>query len=342
MDTYLLGLKFGTTLTIIVVGIFGFIGVIYLLAKLNIFFTLVKEGTAKAIMRFNKFSRIVVSYKNHEVNDDWDVVEEKPNSMSKLLKLFGGLRFVGLPIINTVYRYKFKWTSYEQLDESGKTTTKPKTKEEFLDFILVQDDVYFTFLDAAETKGMVPVDVSLLLTLRIKNPYKALFKIQHWLEATLNLIKPAFRSFVADKKFEDLVAQKEAIKREVGSFISETRIDEEILRNYGVEIVAVEMVEVGPAGERGSIYVGAATKLWEAEKESERIMKLADAEIERVNRVYGAVKGQGKEGLFLRTLESVEQAGKEPGKFIIFPLGGVKDLMKMWTGSGEKDEKKEG
>lgn len=328
-SAYLTGIQMGLVLLAAAIGMLCFIASVYFLAKLNIFFTLVKEGTAKAVLRFGKFRKIVMSYKSHDINENWEVVEREQFSW---FKLFSGLRWIGFPIINTVHKYRFSWSSYEQIDESGKIMTKPKTTEKEIDFILVQDDVYFTVIEAAETKGMVPVDVSLLLTLRVKNPYKALFRIQHWLEASLNRVKPAFRSFIAQKEFKDLIAQKEAIEEQVGSFIAESKIDEFILNNYGVELVAVEMVKIDPSGKRGEAYAEAASKLWEAERELERIKTIADAETQRIDRIYTKIKSFGEEGMFLRTLEAVEQAGKEPGKFVIFPLGGIKDLIKNWTG----------
>lgn len=140
------------------------------------------------------------------------------------------------------------------------------SKEETIDFILVQDDVYYAFVDEAETKGMVPVNVSLLLTLRVVNPYKALYRVQHWLEATQNRIKPAFRSFVALKEFEELTKQREAVEEELNSFLRGTKVDEFISDNYGVELVAVEIVRIDPAGEWAAKFAEAATKKWLAEK----------------------------------------------------------------------------
>jgi len=42
-------------------------------------------------------------------------------------------------------------------------------------------------------------------------PYKVLFRAHQWLEFTVNRIGPYIRQFVATKKFEELVAEKQAM-----------------------------------------------------------------------------------------------------------------------------------
>ena len=333
MESFWEGFVVGLGMIATVAIAFGVLATTYVLAEHNIFVTVVKEGTAKAILRWKRFHRLAMSYRGNDFNADWNVVaaeEPQQRSQSRLFGWTSGLRWVGIPFVNSVHSYRFKWTSYE--DE------KIVSKEETIDFILVQDDVYYAFVDEAETKGMVPVNVSLLLTLRVVNPYKALYRVQHWLEATQNRIKPAFRSFVALKEFEELTKQREAVEEELNSFLRGTKVDEFISDNYGVELVAVEIVRIDPAGEWAAKFAEAATKKWLAEKDKDQIEVLADAEVQRLDRIYGKVASYGDTGLFIRAVEAVEQAGKGPSNLVIFPFGALADIVKGWTGGKKEKE----
>lgn len=332
MEAFWMGFGIGLFVVLGVALFFGAIAVVWLLASRDIFFTLVREGTAKAILRWKRFSRLTMSYRGHELDNDWNVVSTTAPAaptQKRWFRWMSGLQWVGIPFMNSVHSYRFKWTSYEE--------EKTVQKEEVIDFVLVQDDVYYSFVDEAETKGMVPVNVALLLTLRVVNPYKALFRVQHWLEATQNRLKPAFRSFVALKEFEELTKQKEAIEDELNSFLQGTNVDEFIRDNYGIELVAVEIVRIDAAGEWAAKFSEAATKKWLAEKEKQQIETLADAEVERLGRVYGKVASYGDTGLFIRAIEAVEQAGKGPSNLVIFPFGALADIVKGWTGKGGKE-----
>ncbi len=333
MESFWTGFVVGLGAIATVAVAFGVLATVYILAQHNVFFTFVQEGTAKAILRWKRFQRIAMSYRDHELTDAWDIVAAVAAAPTQR-RWFGwmaGLYWIGIPFVNSVHSYRFKWTSYEE--------EKAKSDEKVIDYVLVQDDVYYSFIDEAETKGMVPVNVALLLTLRVVNPYKALFRVQHWLEATQNRIKPAFRSFVALKEFEELTKQKEAVEEELDSFLRGTKVDEFIRDNYGVELVAVEVVRIDPAGEWAKTFTEAATKKWLAEKDKQQIETLADAEVQRLDRVYGKVASYGDTGLFIRAVEAVEQAGKGPSNLVIFPFGALADIVKGWTGK-EREEKK--
>ncbi|MEK7575625.1 MAG: SPFH domain-containing protein [Patescibacteria group bacterium] len=351
MESFWIGLKIGSITLLTLLSMLAIVVLIYNLARYNVFFTIVQEGTAKAILRFGKCRKIVMSYKGHYLDAEWNVkkIDESPSVEEKLLrkildwikKITGGLKWIGIPFINKVHLYRFEWTSYEQVREGEKTIEKPITKEEKdISFILVQDDVYFTFLDKAETKGMIPVDVSLLLTLRVVNPYKALFRIQKWLEATQNRVKPAYRSFTRKKTFEELTEQREAVEDEANSFLKDSQVDNFIKDTYGVELVAVEMVKIDPAGEWGTKFTEEAAKKWSAEKEKERIETLADADVNRMERVYGKITSYGEQGMYIRTVEAIEKTGQGPSNLIIFPFGSIKDIMKGWLGKEKEEDKK--
>lgn len=324
-------------------GIVAVLGTLYLLALNNIFFAFVREGTAKAIRKFGEFQRIILSYKGYVLDEEWDVKsvgkvgEVKAGDIALRPKGFhiGGLYWVGIPFIHDVHRYRFRWTSFAQKEEGGKLAQETVTHYEEIDYVLLQDDIYYTFIREAEAKGMVPVDLELLLTIRVVNPYKALFRVQEWLEMTQNLLMPALREFAGTRTYEELVKVRSQTEREQDIILALGGVGSYIEKDYGVRVKHARLKDVNPSGERAKVYEEAATKEWQAQKEAERIKVLADAEAGRVAKEFGAVKDLGPDGLFIRTLEALETAGGGPSNVVVFPLGALKDILGSWTGGKE-------
>lgn len=325
MESFLLGIYVGLVLVGVAGSVFGIIALLYFLARNNIFFTIVREGTVKIILKFDQFHQAIMTYKGYVLDAEWNV-QEKSGAGSIG---FGGLKWIGIPLIRSVYKYKFRWTSFEQGEEQGKIIQKIiHHPDEIIDYILVQDDVYYSFVREAETKGMVPVDVDLLSTIRIVNPYKALFRVQNWLEATQNQLKPALREFIATQEFEDLVGQKEEVGVKATKLLKETGIRDTLEQDYGVRIKKLGLANINPAGERGGKYVEAASKGWEAAKE-----------VERLDKEYKKVKDFGEEGLFLKAIEAIKEVGKGPSNLVLFPFGYLQSMLEGWVGR-KKEEKK--
>jgi len=181
--------------------------------------------------------------------------------------------------------------------------------------------------------------MQLLLTIRIINPYKALFRVQNWLEAVQNQTKPALRGFAAGKKYKELIGKKEEIERESDDFLKVSKIHRYVEKNYGSRLKRVGLVSINLSGERGKAYLEASTKQYEADREKDRIQTLADADVERIDRVYSEIIKHGAEGLFIRANEAIEEAGKGPSNLVIFPLGSAKSMLKDLTGGIIKEKK---
>jgi len=363
MENFLTGIYIGIYIIGCISILFGPIILVYLLAKSNIFFTIVKEGQAKAILKFGKFEKMIMCYQGYGFNEDWDVCQKVNNANDPCLNgvygaiknandeitgncdlrkdsfRIGGLMWVGIPFVHSVYRYEFRWVSFEQAEEGGKLIEKTISHEEELDYILVQDDIFYTFLKSADSKELVPVDMELLLTIRIINPYKAFFRVQNWLEAVQNQTKPALRGFAAEKTYADLIGKKEETERESDEFLKNSGIHHYVERNYGARLKRVGLVSIDLSGERGQAYLEASTKQYEADKESDRIKTIADAEVERIRKTYSEITNHGSEGLFIRANEAIEEAGRGPSNLVIFPLGSAKSMLKDLTGGIIKEKK---
>jgi hypothetical protein len=166
-------------------------------------FTVVKEGTAKAVVRMGGFHKIIMAWKGFELDEEWNVkpVEE----VGKKLHLPGGLRFVGIWPLDKVYTYKFRWRGIEIVEAREKV----EFREKVIDYILVRPDVYWTKIEGAETAPpeRIPLDIEFLVTARVINPYKALFKAPpNWLENVLSRLNALFRDWVATKSLDEILA----------------------------------------------------------------------------------------------------------------------------------------
>ena len=326
--------------------------VVYQFARADIFFTLVKEGSAKAILYMGAFYKIVVQFKDCEIDPTTGNV--KPGLRKKWKRIFGGLRWLGIPFLNSIYHYKFRWT-----------TARPQSnelikREERLDFILVRDDVYVVEVQEAESKGMVPLNFVLLLTMCSVNPYKSLFAAQDWSEMIFNRSEATFREFASTVYFEEIVQEKQ----DAGGGVKFTEAPEEKIKEilatagkrlmdklgelglleifeseYGIKIKAIEMKSVQPGGEDAKEIQAAAMLEWKAEQRRKETIKNAEAERSKIDIVYKKIQEFGDLGPMLRFMESLDKAGAGSGNWII-PFGDIQSALQSFFGGNIEGKKR--
>lgn len=238
-------------------GIIGFSVIFFGLLK----FTIVQEGTAKAILTFGKFRKMVMSWKDWEFDENWNVVPGKKFHL-------GGLRIVGIRGIHNVYRYKFRWTDISI--KEGKEIIEPHEKE--IDYIFVRPHLYISLLSDIETQDLIPTTTRWTFIVKVVNPYKALFAVPvNWLEKLIGLIHPILRSYIVATKIGDLLrAQRESIEF-LEAHEELNRIKTEIKENWGIEIISIKLREVEAPGYRKAIARKAEME-YEAKGRAERIM----------------------------------------------------------------------
>jgi len=184
--------------------------------KNDVIFTDVHEATAKAVMRGGQFDHFVIAWEGKSICNnpgEYVVIEDGErktkelelgdvyNSPTPSRALLGGYRYIGIPPLNSIYKYDFKWRG---VDVHG---TPQEERRKTLDYILLKRDVYFIEVKAAiagKGKDWVPIDVGCLVTVSITNPYKALFLGQNWLTALTNLIVPQVGDFISVESYETL------------------------------------------------------------------------------------------------------------------------------------------
>ncbi|MFH1656278.1 MAG: SPFH domain-containing protein [Candidatus Nealsonbacteria bacterium] len=341
-----------------IVGIIVAFGVVPVLivyfwwAPNNLCFTFVNEGTVKVVVLGGKVTNILIQKEEYTLDNDWNVIPEDSDHR-ELWHPLGGLRFYGVWPLCDIHLYDFSWTAMLQNGE-----IKPHV-DETLDYALLMDDVYWFEVLKAEDKNRLPLNLQVLVTMRIVNPYKALFAVQDWLEAVIGRIQPVVRDRITQATYEELTINPEA----VGHAIFHGPGDHfDIFRDrYGVDVVALEIKEIDPpddlreitlrevtatreaeativAAEAGAkvVVITAKAKAEEvrigAEAEARAVEIAATAEAGRLEKVYGAIDKQGELGKLARILEALEASPENGSKWVV-PIPGILDgLSQIFSG----------
>jgi len=292
-----------------------------------------EDGKEEELVEEDRVGKDVNGIIRFEEADYWDIVKlanpevrhrwfKERLSLSRFFKNRGGLRFVGIPLIHEIHEYRFNWASNEQIEdpESGKTKDAiVPSKEDHMRHILVQEDVYASEIDKAETKELVPMDAILLLTVAVINPRKALFRTQHWLEATHNQIRPRIREYIGTKTYQELIEKRGASAQEIHLMLEGKGENGEngeegegifprLRREYGVDVrkIQIHTIDPSPEASKNVDFVEKATMLYGAKRDAEAIRELADAEAYRITTEATAIKNMGPDGRLKVSLDALK------------------------------------
>ncbi len=209
-ETILYGVMTGVAGALLFASYYFIAFVIRQLADKNILFSYPLETTSKVFMRNGRVRKLVMAYKGRCFAGDlnrhlaepqkWDVVDGIVQVGSRL-PFIKGIRWVGLPPFSEVYKYRFSWASLEEESNNQDLAKKPISNDKVIDYIFLRSDVYVSKLEKAECSDSIPLDAILLVGGMIVNPYKALFSIERWLEASLNIVNSRMRMCSARSSF---------------------------------------------------------------------------------------------------------------------------------------------
>lgn len=221
---------------LLIMPIFSVLLVYLDLAPRDADFSFIKEATAIIILKGGQFQKIMISYKGHIMNPKtWDVEEKEGVKQA----FFGGLRFWGVSPFQKRGHYYQRWS---HLHEDGTV----KNHGEELYHVLLKTDYYVFELPIIKNKSAqdingIPIEVKIVVPMRIINPYEALFLPHRWLAAISGTIKPVLKRFVAKFRFkedlidmmagrgiEDIQKEKGIVKKENGDIISENKMGDNL------------------------------------------------------------------------------------------------------------------
>ncbi len=274
------------------------------LADGDVLFTTVREGTVKTVMKGNSFEHMVMSLRGYHLNmpgdrwydrnlPKWEIVRNPANeecdSRSYITRKLG-IYLVGVPYLRKVYSYHFEWNEMRLLDGQPEMWSR---KEE-TDFIQVTSFPYVMKLTNAKTMDNLPVNVEYQITMRINNPYKALFDTENWMEVVTGIINGAVRNFVGCKTFDELRSETDQRddrdRSDDDSFTLDAkrlnrRLDGEpepngenrwelgLMGKYGVTIEKLDIQRV----DLDEKYVASTQKIYNAEQDARAVLIAAKA-----------------------------------------------------------------
>lgn len=304
--------QFGMTLGGIVVLAYFTLWVVAITVRLlgerNLFWTIVTEPTGKAIMVNGVVAYLLMNMMGRryqgssaltaptvDADEQWEIVPEPdqshlhlaPTGLARFLPSFKNIRWIGLPPSVDAYQYRFTWNSFEETrDPQGNAVgIKLKPSDKVIDYILLEEDVYAFRHKGFECKDKIPLDTSILIGGYITNPYKALFKVERWLEASNNLVGVSMRDFFGQKSYEELVSMSQVTARmaapapgtppaapsEMETFFAP--VVQEIHDKWGFKITFIRYYGPDPGSDLAAEFIRATTQVYVATQK-------ADAEVQ--------------------------------------------------------------
>lgn len=328
----------------------------YALSLFDIFFTQVKEGTVKAVMKGESFDHFLMHFKGHYLNDprrgwyvnspdkpDWEVLDGEPKSAYagwqlhwKLLERFGVYWFGMWPFYK-VLEYRFEWTEPKE-DESG--TQVPWHRSEPTRIIYVSAFVYWLKILTAEDSDGLPVDIHYLLTVKINNPYKARFGVTNWLARISADTNNAGKVWAGkhsigqmNKEVSDVGGTATSgfveIMKNLNINLPTEHSDIGAQQSLGVTVLATSLQQVDPAGSTAQEIREATTAktvasmkadaVREAAKGSaDAVRTAADAEKYRIQETYAEIAKHGELGALVQQLDAIKESSKGPGNTTVW------------------------
>jgi len=245
------------TVKIIMAGILFLAGcslVILALAKKNLFWTIVQEGTEKNTTLNGRHRKTLTP-------EGW----------------FGGLRWVGIYPFWQVYEYPFEWTTVE---EKEGLPVVVKKGPEILDCMFMKRRTYGFEMTGAETNDNMRTTSVVIILAKITDSRLALFENHKWFQMMLDIVVSMTREFYALHSFDELKGM--AIEEDVAplhSFVKKR--GEERLKGIGVEITTLEIKTIDPSN-RGVQDALEAEGIAEAQAKAKKATARGEAEAEKI------------------------------------------------------------
>jgi regulator of protease activity HflC (stomatin/prohibitin superfamily) len=274
----------------------------FIWARNDILASFVDEGFIKVVVVGGKFRNFLMNYKGKAMDEEWNIINEIDPKALHHDKSWWGMHIIHPLFFGSIYSHVLSWRKYDPKKKA------PVDRRE----ILLQTSVmpYPYYIDAlqAEDNTRAPIDVFTVVTMRIVNPYKALFGITtEWIEVITPRIQGAYVAFIKTHTFSELIRDHKATGSELLEFIKGThpeaieKLADKLLEEYGIEIISLDVIDIkgGDKETDEAIKANALAELKKvatitnAEAQAEKIKIEAEA-IKRANvlKTMGVFVGQ--------------------------------------------------
>lgn len=162
------------------------------------------------------------------------------------------------------------------------------------------------------TVDNVPASVNAVVYYRVLEPEDATVEVENYRVATSQIAQTTLRSVLGKAELDELLAEREKLNEELQVTIDEATDP------WGIKVSMVEIkdVELPPDMRR------AMARQAEAERERRARVIAAEGEKQAAERLSQAsrIMSEGPGALYLRTLQTIQEASTEQGTNIVIPL----------------------
>jgi regulator of protease activity HflC (stomatin/prohibitin superfamily) len=215
------------------------------------------------------------------------------------------------------------------------------------------------------TKDNAPVDVDLLIYMKIFDPQLAVTAVQNYITAATGIAVTTLRAIIGDMVLDDVLARREYINSTLRAKL------DEITDRWGIKVTSVEIKEIKPPREvqeamikqmaaertKRAMILEAEGKrtaaVLEAEGHREALIKkgegekqyeilVAEGKARALELIQEAASKLGPNALLLQYLEALKSIAQSPATKIVVPLElltGFSRMLSMITPSRSESEK---
>ena len=220
-----------------------------LMAKYDFVFTNVPESYFKVVVRSGGHRKTLLSKKGYKIDKKGDITKLKKGE-SPETSLPGGLRLIGWPFIDKVYKRPMKF-----LKSLPDGEIKPYNVENVDEFYARVDYPYALLFTKCEDNNNLPLSGHATLLAHVVNPNKSLFETANFYDTMIGLVLPSVRECLKGFSFDKL-KKKDNLDEIIWAKFGEPNprhqnsvsVFEE-LKKYGIVIVALRIVNIDPQDE---------------------------------------------------------------------------------------------
>ncbi|HEX9722458.1 MAG TPA: SPFH domain-containing protein [Candidatus Paceibacterota bacterium] len=305
------------------------------LAEQNKGFTFVNEGSMKFITLGGEVAGEIMQFEGKHLDGDGNIKDNNPGERypGRYRMLFGAHWFEN-PLVNAKKIFGYDWRR-SVVDEHG--NIRELSGE--VDYVPLARDVYWCEIKEAEAKDLVPLDIQLLLTVQIINPFKALFRTGArpgvWLQVIIARIAAESRNVVTYRSHDDWITHTDAMGdaftkilqgwRYQGEKGEESLVETnekdlfkvEFEEIYGVAIPELSVYRVDPSGnyrqlttQRTEANIQAQVDIRRAEGKADALRTEAKGQADALKSVTEAMEGSSSGHLY-QVLDTIRNS--QPG-----------------------------
>jgi len=225
---------------IAIVVFFAFLVLYFIWAKYDILTCNVNEGYCKVIVVGDKFQGIIFNHKGKAMDKNWEVVDENSPDAYYKDKSILGMHLIWPLFFGKVYAHILAWRKYDFLKKT------PIDRRELLTQTSLMAYPFYIETLQAEDKDRAPLDLFTVVTMRIVNPYKALFKITtEWIEVATPKIQSTYVAYIKLHSFQEMLENVKALGESIFDEMKQPGgVFEELRDIYGVEIISIDVIEI--------------------------------------------------------------------------------------------------